>query len=44
MKLLLKYLPILDWGSKYCIRTFGVLVAAGIFAKRAGDDAMGGAA
>jgi hypothetical protein len=44
MKLLRKYLPILEWGAQYNGRTFDALTAASIFSKRADKDGMGGTA
>ena len=44
MKLLRRYLPILDWGAKYNGKTFDALTAANILSQRAGKDVLGGAA
>jgi len=43
MKLLRRYLPIVDWGSKYKGKTFDALIAPSISRKRAGKDVMGSA-
>ena len=44
MKLLYRYLPILDWGAKHNGKTFDAPSAASLLSKGAGKDALGGAA
>ena len=44
MKLLRRYLPILEWGAKYKDKTFDALTETNIPGKRARKEVLGGAA